>query len=836
MYPVSELYKNKIKELERTFETKIQIQHSLGVLNLTDKDIVSGSLVYTESSQASEDFTIGGTVASDIEFSILNKPEYADIEFMGATVLVSIGLELIEGNDVWEYVPLGVFNIDDVNKQRNTIQIKAIDNMINLDKPYSLSQLGYPATLFQIYVDLCNVCDVMPGTVDFPNKNYVVQERPVGDYTCRDILGYIAELSGTFARMNRHGALELTWYKPTGLILAPANRFNFRPRDDKIRITGVIATVDDTTYIAGTDEYAVDLSENPLLQGDYETVLPNIYNNIKDTEFTPFESNWQGNPAIQAGDMITQIDRDGKVYPTLVTSSTYKYRGSSTLKAEGLPMAAKGYKGSTNKKITNIIRKEIKPISDQLTTLEQTQLHATQLIANMLGGYAIQTPEAFYVADNPDLQQAQKVWKFGLGGFGYSENGVEGPYETAITADGSIVAMLVAAGIVTADMVKTGQLRSVDGSTRINLDDGSFNFKEVLKYENGKLVINDLNYVQTGVSYKGTTIDLQRGIYVEFTDGGHAQIGDGSILVQHVDGSHTVIDGRGIMRLFSIPIFEEVPSDTDIIDDFETGLIADTRVDLSRSEMYGDATLEELITVTNADKYAGVYSLKVQSPKESIVITGQHWVEIGDTGFWAYEGYYYSYVKCEFLNYKPTKDTTLSFKYKTYNSLPTKFSINLYVDDLDYPDIPTKVYSLSSTSWSSMSVLLTANHTYKVWVRISGSSDFDDGNLLKNKQAYVYIDDMSWELDVNESVIVGYEEGTKPYNDFTYIRKDEIPTGTTQKQIVLPDYFRGMNFDVLVTPLENYATPTLLSINNKIPSFTVSGANTKFMYTVILNN
>ena len=522
MYPTSELYKSKIKELERTFEARIQIQHSLGVLNLTDKDIVSGSLTFTERSQAGEDFAIGGTVASDVEFAILNKPEYADIEFMGATVLVSIGLELMQGigltyedlkqytyeqlkqftygqlgNDVWEYVPLGVFNIDDVNKQRNTIQIKAIDNMINLDKPYSLSQLGYPATLFQIYVDICNICDVMPGAVDFPNKNYVVQERPVGDYSCRDILGYIAELSGTFARMNRHGALELTWYKPTGLILTPANRFNFKPRDDKIRITGVIATVDDTTYIAGTDEYVVDLSENPLLQSDYETVLPNIYNNIKDTEFTPFESNWQGNPALQAGDMITQIDRDGKVYPTLVTFSKYKYRGSSTLKAEGLPIAAKGYKGSTNKKITNIIRKEIKPIGDQLTTLEQAQLHATQLIANMLGGYAIQTPEAFYVADNPDLQQAQKVWKFGLGGFGYSENGVEGPYETAVTADGTIVAMLVAAGIVTADMIQTGELRSVAGNMRIDLDNNIMQIADNLghnrvllgEYEPGKFGI-----------------------------------------------------------------------------------------------------------------------------------------------------------------------------------------------------------------------------------------------------------------------------------------------------------------------------------------------------------
>ena len=546
MYPVSELYKSKIKELERTFEARIQIQHSLGVLNLTDKDIVSGSLTFTERSQAGEDFAIGGTVASDVEFAILNKPEYADIEFMGATVIVHIGLLLVEDmeltyedlmqytyeqleNDVWEYVPLGVFNIDDVNKQRNTIQIKAIDNMINLDKPYSLSQLGYPATLFQIYVDLCNVCDVMSGTVDFPNKNYVVQERPMGDYTCRDILGYIAELSGTFARMNRHGALELTWYKPTGLILAPTNRFDFRPRDDKIRITGVIATVDDTTYIAGTDEYVVDLSENPLLQGDYETVLPNIYNNIKDTEFTPFESNWQGNPALQAGDMITQIDRDGKVYPTLVTFSKYKYRGSSTLKAEGLPMAAKGYKGSKNKNITNIIRKEIKPIGDQLTTLEQAQLHATQLIANMLGGYAIQGPDAFYVADNPDLQQAQKVWKFGLGGFGYSENGVDGPYETAVTADGSIVAMLVAAGIVTADMIQTGLLQSQDGSTWINLDDGWFNFKNALKWDGQAIQVLD-------------NLEKERIRIGNYAEGKYG------LLIKDSSGDKTLLDEDGLLQ------------------------------------------------------------------------------------------------------------------------------------------------------------------------------------------------------------------------------------------------------------------------------------------------
>lgn len=1001
MYQVTELYKEKIKENVRTFKISIEIQHSAGTLTLSDENIITGSLRLNESSSSGNNFTIGGVVASTLEFDIVNKTdsihgtflvdslniivddmlrtvdwydEYSGINFEGATIIPQVGLLLSENPDVWEYVPLGRFNIDEVIKSRNTIRIKAIDNMIELDKPYSLSKLSYPASLYQIYMNICSVADVQPGTTSFINQDYIVDERPEGDYTLRQILNYVAELSGNFARFNRNGALELTWYTDSGLTLTAANRFDFSPREDLVQIRGISKTIiddngEEVIYLAGTDEYVVDLTNNPLLQNDVQTVISNIYEKVKTTVFTPYESRWQGNPAIQTGDKIIQIDRDGNEFETIVTHSTYRYRGASILAARGLPIKAKRYRGSTNRKIAEVRRvlednfnrqinemqqaiedgmvvtyyqeeqpagklgdlwydttnellkryngtqwalitdkriveaiekaqnaqttadgkivsyyqdemptegtigdlwidtndnnklyryngttyvsvqdknidklatdlnNAITDVNTDISTLEQSVLNATEMIANMLGGYAFYEADGFYVADNPVLANAQKVWKWGIGGFGYSSTGVEGPYTSAITADGTIVAMLLAANIITANMIQTGMLSSTDDSTWINLDDGTFNFKEVLKYENGKLVINDLNYVQTGVSYKGTTIDLQRGIYVEFTDGGHAQIGDGSILVQHVDGSHTVIDGRGISRLFSIPIFEEVPSDTDIIDDFETGLIADTRVDLSRSEMYGtDATLEELITVTNADKYAGVYSLKVQSPKESMVITGQHWVEIGDTGFWAYEGYYYSYVKCEFLNYKPTKNTTLSFKYKTYNSLPTKFSINLYVDDLDYPDVPTKVYPLSSTSWSSMDVLLTANHTYKVWVRISGSSDFDDGNLLKNKQAYVYIDDMSWELDVNESVIVGYEEGTKPYNDFTYIRKDEIPAGTTQKQIVLPDYFRGMNFDVLVTPLENYATPTLLSINNKIPSFTVSGANTKFIYTVVLNN
>ncbi len=321
------------------------------------------------------------------------------------------------GQDVYEYIPLGLFNIDEANRQRNSIKLKAIDNMIKFDESYELSDLTYPTTLYQIYVNACNECDVPIGTSVFPNMDYVVQEKPQDDLTFRDMIGYITELSGTFAACNRTGALELKWYEESENELTPQNRFNFIPSDDLVQIKGVIATIDDTKYLAGTEQYSIDLSLNPLLQSDFETLLQNIYNNVKDTSFTPFESNWQGNPAMQTGDKITQTDRDGNVYNTLVTSSTYKYRGASTLKAEGLPISAKGYKGYLNKKIKSIIKQsestekntevkfaileesitqnatQISTTEDRVTTAEssitqnadQIQLRVTQTTFNALG-------------------------------------------------------------------------------------------------------------------------------------------------------------------------------------------------------------------------------------------------------------------------------------------------------------------------------------------------------------------------------------------------------------------------------------------------------------------
>lgn len=64
-------------------------------------------------------------------------------------------------------------------------------------------------------------------------------------------------------------------------------------------------------------------------------------------------------------------------------------------------------------------------------------------------------------------------------------------WRTFGTGDG-FVADLITTGTLDAGLVKAGILSSYDGTTWINLEDGSFNFKDALKWENNQLVISGL--------------------------------------------------------------------------------------------------------------------------------------------------------------------------------------------------------------------------------------------------------------------------------------------------------------------------------------------------------
>ena len=57
------------------------------------------------------------------------------------------------------------------------------------------------------------------------------------------------------------------------------------------------------------------------------------------------------------------------------------------------------------------------------------------------------------VMNTEDILTASKLWRFNIGGFGYSPNGYNGPSTTAITMDGAIVADFITTGTLNAGLV-----------------------------------------------------------------------------------------------------------------------------------------------------------------------------------------------------------------------------------------------------------------------------------------------------------------------------------------------------------------------------------------------
>lgn len=60
------------------------------------------------------------------------------------------------------------------------------------------------------------------------------------------------------------------------------------------------------------------------------------------------------------------------------------------------------------------------------------------------------------IMDTADVETAVNVWRWNSGGLGFSSNGYGGPYETAITQDGKIVADAITTGSLSANIIKSG--------------------------------------------------------------------------------------------------------------------------------------------------------------------------------------------------------------------------------------------------------------------------------------------------------------------------------------------------------------------------------------------
>lgn len=139
---------------------------------------------------------------------------------------------------------------------------------------------------------------------------------------------------------------------------------------------------------------------------------------------------------------------------------------------------------------------------------------ATDLITGQTGGYVVMhthsdtgQPYELLIMDAPKIEEAVNIWRWNVNGLGFSSKGYNGPYDTAITADGRIVADFISSGTLVANIIKAGTISSVDGSSFWNLDTGEVVIKAYAKTEAVEKVQTESNKAQASANQAQSSAD-----------------------------------------------------------------------------------------------------------------------------------------------------------------------------------------------------------------------------------------------------------------------------------------------------------------------------------------
>ena len=539
MWNVSEEFRKELLNDNVNYEISADITFSDGNKITVDRSNIWQNGLKTEKATSnSGNFDIGSAIVGKLTLVLNNiYEEFSDYDFTGAVISnIKVGLKLKNGTT--ESVRLGVYTVDDNPSYDDaTITLTCNDNMIKFDRPYSESNLQYPATLRQIVQDACSVCNVLLRTTSFENENFVVQERPSDEnLTFRQILLWVAQISCNWMTCDQDGRLLIKWYdtpmfenrdnldggtfKPwsddnnySGGTFNPWSKgdtysggdflglknyhhifsiFSMDMSTDDVIITGIKVTEyvdttgeeEPTTYQVGTDGYVLGISGNQLIQeGKGNEVCTYLANKVVGMRFRPLSIQCTSDPTVEAGDCAIVTDRKGRSYQCYLNNVSFSSGGNLSVSCEAQSPARNSV--SRYSESTSIYQAIRKNYNKQKAEWEKAFEDLNNVLENSSGLYiTVEEQEdgssIYYMHNKPELADSDIVWKITAEGFGISTDGGK-TYPFGFTVTGEMLVSILNTIGINADWINSGSIhiQNPDGETTFLADT-----------ETGQVVIN----------------------------------------------------------------------------------------------------------------------------------------------------------------------------------------------------------------------------------------------------------------------------------------------------------------------------------------------------------
>lgn len=367
MYPVSDAFMQAIKSNTRKY-------YWTGTITTSDKktyefgneDIVKGSGYISRQCCGNSEIELGSVYAAELGISLFYDIDRYTLD--GAEIKLWFHLLLDDGST--ESIPMGAFYVAEANRRIKTLELKAYDGMLNLDKSFNkgLSSAA-PYEFLSLLSKACHVelAQTKEEIEALPNGTELLgiyQDNDIESW--RDFLYYLAQTLGCFAVIDRYGKLSLTSYGSTPVMAIDIrHRFSSSFSDFVTRYTAVSSTnkkTETAEYYANDpdDGLTMNLGVNPLLQFGLEETRKRIINTILDVvstvEYVPFDSETIGNPAMDLGDVLRFTGGHAdETKQSAITSIYTRINGKQTVKCVGKNPRLAAAKSKNDKNISGLI-------------------------------------------------------------------------------------------------------------------------------------------------------------------------------------------------------------------------------------------------------------------------------------------------------------------------------------------------------------------------------------------------------------------------------------------------------------------------------------------------
>lgn len=326
---------DELRESIESFGDEKSLNISLQNTNITSDLISQGSVSMTQGLSSKDNYSIGNTICTELNFSIINnKNRYTESSFYNKDVSVEMNIKTKEGNNLQ-------LNCGKYICQRPTItnsgkiDIRAFDYMIKFEVNSNkfLNTLTYPITLVEFIRKACEYVGIEHNVADdIVNADFLIKQRPESQkITLRNIVGMALSIAGGNGRINTESnKFEVVYLEDSGYIVSNGVHLStIEIEDYQIAQIGCIVASNkenrDVIY-GDRDSYVYYMDSNELIYGNTDdeivNMLGNILPKISNIDYKPFKLHiMRGLIFLQPGDIVSYV-YNGKTYKAPILERT----------------------------------------------------------------------------------------------------------------------------------------------------------------------------------------------------------------------------------------------------------------------------------------------------------------------------------------------------------------------------------------------------------------------------------------------------------------------------------------------------------------------------------